>query len=422
MKNKKPRVLVSHPGKQHVHQLCYALQQQGMLQHFITSLWYKPGNPFFRAVSALPSGVRSKVEKVFKKKYFAPLQEEKITMIPLAESVRQVVNLILDAHGEEWVYPVERFHDRSVAGRLAAYNPDIVIGYEKSSLETFRKAKSMGKITVLDLAQVHYSHIMELRRDYRDMAEIVKDEKLYAKINQTKAAEYQYTDYVITLSGYARQTLIDAGIPGEKVITLNLGFDPSLFTPKPAYRRTGPFNMLFVGQISKRKGLRVLLETFKELNLPDATLTFVGSMADGKAILDKYEGLFTHVPYLLHADLVKYYQQADLFVFPSYLDSWALTVLESMACGTPVVVTEHTGSRDAVRQGGGFIIPVDDKEALKERILFFYQNREQLEVVGRKAHEVAQAYTWSNYYGQVQKAMMQIWEQQTDAVPLPAAH
>jgi glycosyltransferase involved in cell wall biosynthesis len=145
-------------------------------------------------------------------------------------------------------------------------------------------------------------------------------------------------------------------------------------------------------------------------------------MADGKAILDKYEGLFTHVPYLLHADLVKYYQQADLFVFPSYLDSWALTVLESMACGTPVVVTEHTGSRDAVRQGGGFIIPVDDKEALKERILFFYQNREQLEVVGRKAHEVAQAYTWSNYYGQVQKAMMQIWEQQTDAVPLPAAH
>ncbi len=393
-----------------------------MLQHFVTSLWYKPDHPFFRAIGALPGGVRTKVEKLFKKKYFAPLQDDRIVMVPFAESVRQAANLVMDAHGEEWVYPVERFHDRAVAGRLAEYDPDMVIGYEKSSLETFRKARALGKITVLDLAQVHYSHIMELRRNYRDMAEIVKDEKFYAKINATKAAEYEYTDYILTLSNYARQTLTDAGVPGEKIFTVNLGFDPALFTPKASYRRSGPFNLLFVGQISNRKGVRLLLDTFKELNLPDATLTFVGSMADSKATMEKYPGLFTHVPYLLHDDLVKYYQQADLFVFPSYLDSWAMTVLEAMACGTPVVVSEHTGSRDAVRQGGGFVVPVDDMEALKERILFFYQNREQLEIIGRKAHAAAQAYTWDNYYGQVQKAMMQIWEKQADAVTSPAAH
>lgn len=420
MKNKKPQILVSHPGKQYVHQLCFALQQQGMLGNFITSLWYKPGNRFFRAIGALPAGLSVKVEKVFRKKYFPPLHEERIVMIPLAESVRQAANLVMDAHGEEWVYPVERFHDRAVAGRLAAYNPDIVIGYEKSSLQTFRKAKALGKITVLDLAQVHYSHIMELRRKYRDMAEIVKDEKFYARINATKAAEYEYTDYILTLSGYARQTLIDAGVPGEKIFTVNLGFDPTLFKPKPAYRRSGPFNILFVGQISNRKGVRLLLETFKNLGLPDATLTFVGSLADSKATMEKYAGLFTHVPYLLHEDLVKYYQQADLFVFPSYLDSWAMTVLEAMACGTPVVVSEHTGSRDAVRQGGGFVVPADDQEALRERILFFYHNRDQLESVGRKAHTVAQAYTWNNYYGQVQNAMMQIWEKQSEGVAMPA--
>ncbi len=57
-------------------------------------------------------------------------------MLPLAESIRQVANLVMDAHSEEWVFPVERMHDRMVAGRLSKYNPDIIIGYEKSSLNT----------------------------------------------------------------------------------------------------------------------------------------------------------------------------------------------------------------------------------------------------------------------------------------------
>jgi glycosyltransferase involved in cell wall biosynthesis len=262
---------------------------------------------------------------------------------------------------------------------------------------------------------------MELRRKYRDMAEIEKDEKFYSKVNQTKAAEYEYIDYVITLSGYAQQTLLEAGIPEKKVYKVNLGFDPTLFKPKPTYNRTGTFNFLFVGQLSNRKGVRLLLEAFKELKLPDATLTFVGTMADSKATMEEYSGLFTHVPYLLHDELVKYYQQADVLAFPSYLDSWALTVLEAMACGTPVIVSEHTGARDAVKQGGGFIVPVDDLEALKDRMLFFYNNRDQVELIGRKAHIVAQAYTWSNYYHQVQNVVQEIWEQQTaEVTPQPA--
>ncbi|MBD0257824.1 MAG: glycosyltransferase family 4 protein, partial [Cytophagales bacterium] len=259
------------------------------------------------------------------------------------------------------------------------------------------------------------SHIMELRRKYRDMGEIVKDEKFYAKINQTKAAEYEYTDYILTLSNYARQTLLDAGVPERKVYTVNLGFDPTLFTPKAAYNHGEGFNFLFVGQLSNRKGVRLVLEAFKQLNLPGATLTIVGALADSKATMEQYEGMFTHVPFLLHDDLVRYYQRADVFVFPSYLDSWAMTVLEAMACGTPVIVTEHTGSRDAVKQGGGFVIPVDDLEALKERMRFFYHHRDQVEQIGRKAHTVAQAYTWNNYYRQVQHAMLEMWEQQAVA-------
>jgi glycosyltransferase involved in cell wall biosynthesis len=290
MKNRKPQVLVSHPGKQYVHQVCYALQREGMLQTFITSLWYKPNSAFFKAVGALPAAVGGKVEKLFQEEVLQAARREP-DRDDSAGRGRAAGRQPGDGRPRRRMgVPRERFHDRAVAARLSRYNPDIVIGYEKSSLETFRRAKQMGKITVLDLAQVHYSHIMELRRKYRDMGEIVKDEKFYAKINQTKAAEYEHTDYILTLSNYARQTLLDAGVPEKKVYTVNLGFDPTLFTPKPAYNYGEGFNFLFVGQLSNRKGVRLVLEAFKQLNLPGATLTIVGALADSKATMEAVRG------------------------------------------------------------------------------------------------------------------------------------
>jgi glycosyltransferase involved in cell wall biosynthesis len=85
-----------------------------------------------------------------------------------------------------------------------------------------------------------------------------------------------------------------------------------------------------------------------------------------------------------------------------------MVVLEAMACGTPVIITENTGSKDAVSKGGGFVIPSGDMDALKEKISFLYRNRTVMEDMGRKAHLVAQQYTWENYYRQVQFAVEDI--------------
>ncbi len=214
------------------------------------------------------------------------------------------------------------------------------------------------------------------------------------------------------MSEYARQTLINAHIPAGIIYTLNLGFDPGNFQLKPFYNTKKKFELLFVGTITNRKGINLVLEAFKQLNLTNASLTIVGPMADGESTLSKYKGLFTYIPFLHHEELVKFYQQADVFVFPSYLDSWAMTVLEAMACGTPVIVSENTGAKDAIAKGGGYIIPVDDVEALKEKILFFYTHRQQIEITGRRAHEVAQAYTWNNYHHQVIEAIDDIWQRE----------
>jgi len=409
MKNIKPTVLVSHPGRQHVHQLNFALQQKGYLKFFCASIWYKPGSSFIKWTRRLSGKIFRKLEGSLKKRYFAPLQETKIILFPFPEVLRQLLNIIINASDEKWVFKIERIHDRSVSRFVLKHPTDIVIGYEKSSLLTFRAAKQAGKITILDLAQVYFTHIAELRDRYPTFRNIMKSEQLFARINHIKQEEYKHADYILTLSSYARQTLTDAGIPAEKIFTVNLGFDPARFKQKAAYHTDKTFRVLFVGTITNRKGIHLLLSAFDQLQLPDAQLVIVGPMADAHEVLQQYKGRFQYLPFLHHEELVHQYQQADVFVFPSYLDSWAMTVIEAMACGTPVIVSENTGAKDAVRQGGGFVIPVDNVEAIKEKISFFYHNRHAVETMGREAHRIAQQYTWQRYYEQVAQVIDEIW-------------
>jgi len=131
-------------------------------------------------------------------------------------------------------------------------------------------------------------------------------------------------------------------------------------------------------------------------------------MGDAEDLIKIENPFFKYINFLSHDELVRYYQDADIFVFPSYLDSFAMVVLEAMACGTSVIVSENTGSKCAVSQGGGFVIPVDDVEAIKEKILFFYNDRKQLEIYGNRAAEIAQQYTWDKYYEKIENSIKDI--------------
>jgi glycosyltransferase involved in cell wall biosynthesis len=72
---------------------------------------------------------------------------------------------------------------------------------------------------------------------------------------------------------------------------------------------------------------------------------------------------------------------------------------QAMACGLPVVHTTNTGGEDIVRAGvDGFCVPIRDVEALKEKILFFYENPDQRNEMGNNALEQARnSLSWDGY-------------------------
>ena len=393
-------VIVAHDGRQHVNRLLIALKQHNWLQHFYSGF----------ASNTLPDFLRShiRLQNMLRKREFSQVPSDKISSFYLSALLTR-----LSSNGYWQVGVAYQLFARWVAGNLYQKPDfDLVIGYENANLEFFKAARILKRKTVLDLAQVHHNLIDTICNKF-NINELTAAQNKY--INRRKQAALDQTDYILTLSSFATKSLINNGIKRSRIYEVNLGIDPGYFRPSPK-PGDGRFRVLFTGTITYRKGIEQLLRVFRQLLLPDAELLLVGPVGDAGALLAQCTGAIRHVPFLHHDELITYYQQADVFVFPSYLDSWGQVVLEAMACGTPVVISDNTGAKDAVAKGGGFIIPTGDAAALRGKIKYLYDHRDEAEQMGYEARRVAEGYTWENYYQQVTDALTDI--AQREGIPV----
>ena len=137
------------------------------------------------------------------------------------------------------------------------------------------------------------------------------------------------------------------------------------------------FRVIFAGGMCIRKGVHYLLQAFAELNLPNSELMLLGAMNEEMApFFKKYAGHYNYVGKVPQAELYKHYSQGSVFVMPSIEEGLALVQPQAMTCGLPIIATTNTGAEDIVRDGlDGFIIPIRDVSALKEKILYLYEHR-----------------------------------------------
>lgn len=147
--------------------------------------------------------------------------------------------------------------------------------------------------------------------------------------------------------------------------------------------------LLFVadGATNRRKGFSLLADALKSLDMPEEL--YVLSVGHGQPTLD---GGVRH----LHLGPVDYrwlslvYSAADVFVIPSLQDNLPNTVLEAMACGTPVVGFAVGGIPEMVRHGStGLLVPPADVAALRRTINEMLLNRSRLEEMSHMARRVA---------------------------------
>jgi len=130
---------------------------------------------------------------------------------------------------------------------------------------------------------------------------------------------------------------------GDNVKPWTRGVDRTLFKPGKRKVLCGKPLLVCVSRISKEKNL----EAFFELEYPGATKMMVG---DGP-MLETYKKQYPDVHFVgakRGQELADYYQQADVFVFPSRWDTFGLVMIEAMACGTPVAAYPVQGPIDVI--------------------------------------------------------------------------
>lgn len=210
---------------------------------------------------------------------------------------------------------------------------------------------------------------------------------------------YSQADKVFVPSMAFKEELIANGIAEEKITVMPRGIDTARFVPASGTRQDNGFKLLYVGRVSKEKNLDVLADAFKLLDRADVSLTVVGDgphRAQLEASLHMFDATFTG--YLEGDDLVRAYQESDLFVFPSTTDTFGNVILEAHACGVPTVATDSGGPQENVVDGEtGLIVKGNDVYALASGIELLL-DRNRLREMGRRARSMVEAKTFESAF------------------------
>jgi glycosyltransferase involved in cell wall biosynthesis len=183
-------------------------------------------------------------------------------------------------------------------------------------------------------------------------------------------AAFRLADRSIGIGEFLREDMA-ALVPRGRLAIVPNGIDTSRFAYRPPEPVDDPVELVYVGRLDPVKGLEYLLEAMRLLSdaARDYELTVVGDGTNYEGYLAEAErqGVADAVEFVGWVDDVReYYYGADVTVLPSISEGLPNVVLESQACGTPVVSTDVGDAARAV--AGGRIVPPRDPRALADAI------------------------------------------------------
>lgn len=271
--------------------------------------------------------------------------------------------------------------------------------YELRGLYQFRKAKSLGITTIGTSFSTHATYREKILAEiYNETGVDMRPLNLRRLLKEAK-----YIDYYLVLSEFSKRTFVLNGIAPERVFVAQPGVDADKFrfTEQPS-----DFKLLFVGTNALRKGVVNLLRAWKELDIVGELVTRCG------VLFPDTKNVTRILQWQSEKDLVDLYRECSLTILPSLEEGFPATNLESMACGKPVIATDVTGIGDVITNyEEGVVIPSGDVKAIKNAILYFYDNPSELIRMGKNARKTAEKCTWERFRVKVAEIVKQISEE-----------
>lgn len=293
----------------------------------------------------------------------------------------------------------ENKYEKLVSRKIRQYGNAIKIfhAFNGSALMTMATLpKNVIKIVECGVHPRYYAEICnEERRKYN-----IEGDSLSKAYIEKSEKEFEMADYIITLSDVCRKSFMQNKITENKIIQLPIGSDTKNY--KNCAERNDVFTILYVGRVTVLKGVQYLLDACEQLiaNGINIRCEIVGPVTDQYMLKQKkkYDGnkRIIFVGQQSSDELKYFYSRASVMVMPSLIDSFCMSVYESLACMTPVIITENVGAtiEDSVN---GYIVPIRNSTAIAEKIMCFYDKRDKVEEFGKNGNIMVKKYTWNKY-------------------------
>jgi phosphatidylinositol alpha-mannosyltransferase len=189
-------------------------------------------------------------------------------------------------------------------------------------------------------------------------------------------------------------------------------------TPLEEYR-DGKINILFVGRMEKRKGLKHLLEAYALLKdeFSNTRLIIVGPGRVSSRLrrfitrIRLEDVVFVGgVPYDM---LPRYYHSADIFCAPATgKESFGIVLIEAMAASKPIVASDIDGFRCVIKHGEqGLLVPPGDARRLAANITVLIRNEALRKRMGERGRACVEQYDWRRVAQQVIAVYNKLLEQ-----------
>jgi len=253
---------------------------------------------------------------------------------------------------------------------------DAFFGFNTACLETIQLLRDRKVLTIVDQIDpgaVEEQMVQEEVRRWPGWQDVPGKipEEYFRRIE----AEWELADLVVVNSKWSAAALQQRGVDPAKMIVAPVGYEPVGSTSAiGAHARSNVLRVLWLGTVNLRKGIPYLIEAAKLLK--DEAIEFIvaGPLAISAEAVASAPPKVSFRGRVSRTETADLYRQADVFILPTVSDGFAITQLEAMGFGLPVITTPNCG--EVVTPGNdGLIVPARDAEALAAAILQLHRDR-----------------------------------------------
>jgi alpha-maltose-1-phosphate synthase len=248
---------------------------------------------------------------------------------------------------------------------------DVFLFYNGSGLHTSKQAKKNNLLNIVEVVNSHLTYQENLLEEECRSINLSWYPSLKAE-RLRRLKEYEEADYILLPSEFVRRSFLLQGFAPEKLLKVPYGFKTYQQKENELSldKNDNSFTVLYVGSISVRKGVRYLINAFKQLKHPQKKLFLVGPNANDGALKGlSLDDDIVCTGVLKGEDLDRIYKSADVFCLPSIEDGFGLVLGEALSYGLPIITTCNTGADEIITEGKeGFVVPIRNSQAILEKL------------------------------------------------------